>query len=124
MLVVDDEPQARELFCAIVEQAGGEVRVAGSVADAMPVLRSWTPDVLLCDIEMPREDGYALMQRLSAQVDDGAGPVPIAVTAHSRLEDRLRALEAGFSWLVPKPVEPDELVRVIASLARRKRANA
>jgi signal transduction histidine kinase/ActR/RegA family two-component response regulator len=124
VLVVDDEPQARELFSAIVEQAGGEVRVAGSVADAMPVLRSWAPDVLLCDIEMPREDGYALMQRLSAQVDDGAEPVTIAVTAHSRLEDRLRALEAGFSWLVPKPVEPDELVRVIASLARRKRANA
>jgi signal transduction histidine kinase/ActR/RegA family two-component response regulator len=124
VLVVDDESQARDLFSAIVEQAGADVRVAGTVPDALSVVRSWAPDVLLSDIEMPREDGYALMDRLSEQSESGATPVAIAVTAHSRPEDRLRALEAGFSWLLPKPVEPDELVRVVASLMRRKRANA
>jgi CheY-like chemotaxis protein len=122
VLVVDDEPQARELFSAIVEHAGAEVRVASSVRDALAILPSWTPDVLLSDIEMPHEDGYVLMERVSAlESGDKRRPVAIAVTAHSRSEDRLRALDAGFSWHLPKPVEPSELVAVIASLTGRSR---
>jgi signal transduction histidine kinase/ActR/RegA family two-component response regulator len=120
VLVVDDEPQARELFSAIVENAGAEVRVAGSARDAMAILPSWNPDVLLSDIEMPQEDGYALMEQVAAlEGGDDRRPIAIAVTAHSRPEDRLRALEAGFSWHLPKPVEPSELVAVIASLTGR-----
>jgi signal transduction histidine kinase/ActR/RegA family two-component response regulator len=122
VLVVDDEPQARELFSAIVEHAGAEVRVAGSVRDALALLPSWAPDVLLSDIEMPHEDGYALMQKVTAlEGIDRRRPIAIALTAHSRPEDRLQALEAGFSWHLPKPVEPTELVAVIASLAERSR---
>jgi signal transduction histidine kinase len=122
VLVVDDEPHARELFSAIVEHAGAEVRVAGSVRDALAILPSWAPDVLLSDIEMPQEDGHALMEQVSAlEGGDKHRLVAIAVTAHSRPEDRLRALEAGFSWHLPKPVEPSELVRVIASLTERSR---
>jgi signal transduction histidine kinase/ActR/RegA family two-component response regulator len=118
VLVVDDEPQARELFSAIVENAGAEVRVVGSVRDAIAILPSFAPDVLLSDIEMPHEDGYVLMEQVAA-LDTGGNhrPIAIAVTAHSRPEDRLRALEAGFKWHLPKPIEPSELVAVIASLA-------
>ena len=120
VLVVDDEPQARELFSAIVENAGAEVRVAGSARDARAILPSWAPDVLLSDIEMPHEDGYVLMEQVTALERPGHHrPIAIAVTAHSRPEDRLRALQAGFSWHLPKPVEPSELVAVIASLTDR-----
>jgi signal transduction histidine kinase/ActR/RegA family two-component response regulator len=123
VLVVDDEPQARELFSAIVENAGAEVRVAGSARDAMAILASWAPQIMLSDIEMPHEDGYVLMEQVATIERRGAmRPIAIAVTAHSRPEDRLRALEAGFSWHLPKPVEPSELVAVIASLTGRARA--
>jgi len=120
ILVVDDEPQARELFCTIIENAGGEVRPAASARDATAILGSWWPEVLLSDIEMPHEDGYVLMQQVNAmERRERRRIVAIAVTAHSRPEDRLRALEAGFQWHLPKPVEPTELVAVVASLTGR-----
>jgi signal transduction histidine kinase/CheY-like chemotaxis protein len=120
ILVVDNEPQARELFCAIIENAGGEVRPAASARDATAILGSWWPEVLLSDIEMPHEDGYVLMQQVTAmERRERRRIVAIAVTAHSRPEDRLRALEAGFQWHLPKPVEPTELVAVVASLTGR-----
>jgi signal transduction histidine kinase/ActR/RegA family two-component response regulator len=120
VLIVDDEPQARELFCAIMENAGGEVRAAASARDATAILRTWWPEVLLSDIEMPHEDGYVLMEQVNAmERRERRRIVAIAVTAHSRPEDRLRALEAGFQWHLPKPVEPSELVAVVASLTGR-----
>jgi signal transduction histidine kinase/CheY-like chemotaxis protein len=120
VLIVDDEPQARELFCAIMENAGGEVRAAASARDATAILRTWWPEVLLSDIEMPHEDGYVLMEQVNAmERRERRRIVAIAVTAHSRPEDRLRALEAGFQWHLPKPVEPAELVAVVASLTGR-----
>jgi signal transduction histidine kinase/CheY-like chemotaxis protein len=120
ILIVDDEPQARELFCTIVENAGGEVRVAASAREAAAILRTWWPEVLLSDIEMPHEDGYVLKEQVNAmERRDRRRIVAIAVTAHSRPEDRLRALEAGFQWHLPKPVEPSELVAVLASLSGR-----
>ena len=120
VLIVDDEPQARELFSTIIENAGAEVRVAGSARDARAILPSWAPDVLLSDIEMPQEDGYVLMAQVAAlDLPGHHRPIGVAVTAHSRPEDRLRALEVGFSWHLPKPVEPSELVAVIASLTGR-----
>lgn len=122
VLVVDDEPQTRELFCAIVEQAGAEVRSAASARDALAIVPSWGPDVLLSDIEMPHEDGYMLMEQVAVlEAEEKHRLIGIAVTAHSRPEDRLRALEAGFQWHLPKPVEPTELIAVIASLAARAR---
>jgi CheY-like chemotaxis protein len=76
--------------------------------------------VVLSDIEMPHEDGYVLMEQVAALDAPGHHrPIAIAVTAHSRPEDRLRALEAGFNWHLPKPVDPSELVAVIASLTGR-----
>jgi signal transduction histidine kinase/CheY-like chemotaxis protein len=120
ILVVDDEPQARELFCTIMENSGGEVRAAATAREAAVVLRTWWPEVLLSDIEMPLEDGYVLMDQVNAmERRERRRIVAIAVTAHSRPEDRLRALEAGFQWHLPKPVEPSELVAVVASLTGR-----
>jgi signal transduction histidine kinase/ActR/RegA family two-component response regulator len=120
VLIVDDEPQARELFSAIMEHAGGEVRLAASARDATSVLRTWWPDVLLSDIEMPREDGYVLMEQVNAmERRERRRIVAIAITAHSRPEDRVRALDAGFQWHLPKPVEPAELLAVVASLTAR-----
>ncbi len=120
VLVVDDEPHARELFAAIVENAGAEVRVAGSARDALEVVRTWSPHVMLSDIEMPHEDGYHLMEQIDAlEGAHGEHMVAIAVTAHSRHEDRIRGLEVGFKWHLTKPVEPAELVAVVAALATR-----
>jgi signal transduction histidine kinase/CheY-like chemotaxis protein len=120
VLIVDDEPEARELFSTVMESAGGEVRSAASARDAIAILRTWWPEVLLSDIEMPHEDGYVLMQQVNAmERRDRRRIVAIAVTAHSRPEDRLRALESGFQWHLPKPVDPSELVAVVASLTGR-----
>ena len=120
ILVVDDEPETRELLCTIVENAGAEVRGAASAHDAVTVMRAWSPDVLLSDIEMPYQDGYVLMEQIATlglSVD--RRPIAVAVTAHSRPEDRLKAVEAGFQWHLPKPIEPSELVAVVASLTGR-----
>jgi signal transduction histidine kinase/ActR/RegA family two-component response regulator len=116
VLVVDDEPQARDLFSAILENAGADVRSAASAADALALIQAWLPTVLVSDIEMPNEDGYVLMQRVR---ELGFCDVlrAIAVTAHARPEDRVGALEAGFQWHLAKPIEPSELISVIASLA-------
>jgi signal transduction histidine kinase/CheY-like chemotaxis protein len=120
VLVVDDDPSARELFEAIVHNAGGELKSAASVPEAVSVLESWWPDVLLSDIEMPDEDGYQLMEHVrQLSISQHASLEAIAVTAHSRPEDRARALEAGFHWHLSKPVEPAQLVSVLASLTGR-----
>jgi len=116
VLVVDDEPQARDLFSVILENAGADVRSAPSAEVALALIQAWPPAVLVSDIEMPNEDGYVLMRKVR-----GLGVTPsivaIAVTAHARPEDRVRALEAGFQWHLAKPIEPSELISVIASLA-------
>jgi CheY-like chemotaxis protein len=112
---VDDDLEARELFASILESAGAEVRAAASADEAMFLVHSWAPMVLLSDIAMPHEDGYSLMRRVTTSVR-GRPPVSIAVTAHARAEDRQRALDAGFQWHIRKPVDPVELVAVIATL--------
>jgi CheY-like chemotaxis protein len=92
------------------------------VAEALRLLGAERPDVLLSDIGMPGEDGYALIERLRALPPEAGGDLPVvALTAYARTEDRTRALLSGFSTHVPKPVEPLELLAVIASLARRGR---
>ena len=120
LLVVDDDPEARELFGVVAESVGAEIRMAPSARDAVDILGAWRPDVLLSDIEMPVDDGYALMQQVRRLDTPGGPPIAaIAVTAHSRPEDRIRALAAGFNWHLPKPVDPSELVAVLASLTGR-----
>ena len=120
VLVVDDEPDTRRLLRTVLEQCGSEVTTAGSAAEAIDAFIQSKPDVLISDIGMPEEDGYELIGKLRAAEAGHNGRIPaIALTAYARVEDRIRALNAGFQVHVPKPIEPVELLAVVASLAGR-----
>jgi PAS domain S-box-containing protein len=119
ILVVDDEPDARETLRQILEHCNGEVETADSAAEAIRKLEAWRPDVLLSDIGMPGEDGYELIRRVRELPPERGGRTPAAaLTAFARGEDRRRALRAGFQMHLAKPVEIQELATVVASLAR------
>ena len=119
VLVVDDEEDARELLVTVLEGCGARVRAAPSVERALAEIAERVPQVLLSDIGMPVQDGYDLIRRLRALPAEKGGTIPAAaLTAYARVEDRRRVLNAGFMMHVPKPVEPAELVAVVASLAR------
>jgi CheY-like chemotaxis protein len=123
VLVVDDEPDALALAQASLETAGASVRGCLSVGAALAELKQWRPDVLVSDIEMPGEDGYSLMCKVRALAPSEGGDTPaVALTAYGRVRDRLRALDAGFTVHLPKPVDPIELASVVASVAAQPRA--
>jgi CheY-like chemotaxis protein len=120
VLVVDDERDARELLAAVLTLSGAEVTTASSVPDALDKLRQVKPDLLVSDIEMPEEDGYSLIRKVRASEDERGRRIPaIALTAHARASDRVRALTEGFHMHIPKPVEPAELVLAVANLIDR-----
>jgi len=120
VLIVDDEKDTLEMLAVVLSQCGAEVESATSAAEALEMLQECKPDVLVSDIGMPGEDGYTLMRKVRAlEPEQGKHIAAVALTAHARTEDRMRALSAGFQMHVPKPVEPSELVVVIASLTRR-----
>lgn len=119
-LVVDDEPDTRELLRVGLENCGAEVTVVANVADALSAMRSSPPDVLISDIGMPVEDGYDLIRKVRELAAKDGGRVPaIALTAYARVEDRLKALRSGYHMHVPKPVELAELITVVDSLVKR-----
>jgi PAS domain S-box-containing protein len=119
-LVVDDEVDARDLVATVLTGHGARVTTASSVAEALALWAESAPTVLVSDIGMPGTDGYELVRRLRAMSDPAIAGVPaIALTAYAREEDRRRALDAGFQSHVAKPVEPAELVRVVAELLQR-----
>lgn len=118
VLVVDDEPDSNEAVQVLLSESGAEVRVAGSAEQAIQILGAWRPDVLVSDIDMPDEDGYVLLRRVRALDARAGGDVPaVALTAYGRVEDRVRALTAGFAMHVVKPAEPAELAAVVARVA-------
>jgi PAS domain S-box-containing protein len=118
VLVVDDEPEAREVLTAVLAQYGADVALAASAAEALELFGRVRPHVVVSDISMPGRDGYALMREIRALPDTDGGHTPaIALTASASVEDRLRALRAGFQFHVPKPVDPAELAQAVASLA-------
>jgi CheY-like chemotaxis protein len=120
ILVVDDEDDARTLVMGILEAHGAEVVAAGSVAEALREVSASAPDVIVSDIGMPGEDGYSLIRKLRLLTKHHSRPIPaVALTAFARSEDRTRAMLAGFHSHVAKPVEPDELLAVVATLAGR-----
>jgi PAS domain S-box-containing protein len=120
VLVVDDDADTRDLVRMVLSQRGAEVYTAGSTEEAFAILRERQPEILLSDIAMPGEDGYELIRRVRALGPAGGGQVKAAaLTAYARTEDRLRALWAGFQTHIPKPVQPNELAAVVASLAGR-----
>jgi len=120
VLVVDDDTEALDVASAILGKAGAAVRSRLSARDALEVLGSWQPDVLVSDIEMPVEDGYSLIRKVRAPGSHAGGGIPaVAVTGYERPEDRRRALAAGFTIHLPKPVDHGELTTIIASLMGR-----
>ena len=98
-----------------LQRAGAEVRTAAAAREALAVVIEWKPDVIVSDIAMPGEDGYRLLQRVRALPRGSATPA-VAVTAHARVEDRERALAAGFQVYVPKPIEPARLLDAVGGL--------
>lgn len=122
ILAVDDEPDARELVNRILSRSGAEVVTAGSGKDALQLLTQTRPHVLVMDIGMPDEDGYTVIRKIRQLPPASGGNVPaLALTAFARSEDRRRAILAGFQMHIAKPVEPAELVALIASLALQER---
>jgi signal transduction histidine kinase/two-component SAPR family response regulator len=120
VLVVEDEADSREVVALILERSGAEVMVAATASEALRILERELPDVLVADIEMPGEDGYSLVQRVRALPSERGGQTPaVALTAHAGAVDRAKLLGAGFDRHVPKPVQPTELVTVVATLADR-----
>lgn len=121
ILVVDDELDSRDLVNAIVTRCGGEVKCCESAAEAMKTFRDWKPHLLVSDIGMPVEDGYTLITKIRKLRLKLAKEIPaIALTAYATDDDRARSLAAGFQVHVAKPIEPEVLVKSIASAVGRK----
>ncbi len=120
VLVVDDEADTRELLKQGLEYCGANVKAVGSATEAVEALVTFVPDVLISDIGMPGTDGYDLIRQIRTLPANQGKRIPaIALTAYTRVEDRLHALRAGYDMHVPKPVELAELVAVAASVTRR-----
>ncbi len=120
VLVVDDELDARTLVTAVLEGHGAHVTTASSASEALNEVERNRPDVMVSDIGMPGEDGYSLIRKVRGLTGGGVKAVPaVALTAYARMEDRTRAIFAGFQSHVAKPVDPEELLMVVAALAGR-----
>jgi signal transduction histidine kinase/ActR/RegA family two-component response regulator len=120
VLVVDDEPDARALVKRVLEDCEATVQTASSAAEALEAVRDHPPTVLISDIGMPEEDGYALIRKVRA-LDKTRGVMTpaLALTAYARTEDRMQAIRNGYQMHIAKPVEPAELTTVVAALAGR-----
>jgi signal transduction histidine kinase/ActR/RegA family two-component response regulator len=117
VLVVDDDHDALDMLARLLTDAGAAVRTAASATEAMSLLRWIRPDVLVSDLAMPDEDGYSLIRNVRAAERGTDRETPaVALTAYVRLQDRARAVAAGFNMFVEKPVDPDELISVIGGI--------
>ena len=120
ILVVDDEPDSREMLRTLLEECEAQVATAPSAAAALEIVARFQPHVIVSDVGMPGVDGYAFIEELRRRPAEAGGRIPaVALTAHARVEDRARALYAGFNNHVPKPVEPLELFAVLSALVTR-----
>lgn len=123
VLVVDDEPDARDLVGRVLSECHARVLLAANAEETLRLVEQERPDVLVSDIGMPDVDGYELLRRVRALGEEKGGRVDaIALTAFARLEDRMRALRAGFLVHTAKPVDPSELVATVASVCGRASA--
>ena len=117
VLLVEDNPDTLDMLRFIFDEAGAEVIPATSVDDALDALERFRPDALVSDIAMPDRDGYDLIREIRSRDPERGGKIPaVAVTAYARAEDRVRVLAAGFQMHIAKPIDPDELIAVVASL--------
>ena len=118
-LVVDDEADARDLIARILADQGAEVTTASTGEEALAILKTSAPDVLVCDIGMPAMDGYQLMRSIRAGEPAGRRLPALALTAFARAEDRKRAMLAGYQFHIAKPFDLAELVLVVAGMMDR-----
>jgi PAS domain S-box-containing protein len=117
VLVVEDDPDTLDMLKFVLAGSGAEVITAPSTSEALETLEHWRPDALVSDLAMPDQDGYELIQQVRSRGPEKGGNIPaVALSAYSRAEDRKHALAAGFQVHVPKPVEPAQLIAVVASL--------
>ena len=122
VLVVDDDPDTCELLAMVLRDAGAEARAVSSARDAWREIALFQPDLLVSDIGMPGDDGYALIRQVRARESVEGGHIPaVALTAFASRADREQALSLGFEEHVAKPVSPAELTRTAAKLLRRAR---
>jgi signal transduction histidine kinase/DNA-binding response OmpR family regulator len=120
VLVVEDEDDTRDLILTVLARCGAEVRGCETASEAFEQFQEWSPDLLVSDIGLPGEDGYSLIKKVR-EINGRDGQVPaIALTAYATPEDRERVLSAGFQMHIAKPVEPEELVTIIANVAGRR----
>jgi signal transduction histidine kinase/DNA-binding response OmpR family regulator len=125
VMVVDDEEDARDVIGEILRRGGAEVTTAATAREGLRLLTSVRPDVVVSDIAMPDEDGYAFIRcvrQLSAE--DGGSTPAVALTAYAREEDRARSIAAGFQAHLAKPVEPGDMVNAVADLCDAARLSA
>jgi PAS domain S-box-containing protein len=122
VLLVEDEADSRELLNLVLGACGAQITTASSAAESFETIKRERFDVVISDIGMPEEDGFSLIGKIRELSNEEGGDVPaIALTAYARAEDRVQALRAGFQMHVAKPVEPGELLAVVANLAERMR---
>lgn len=120
VLVIDDQPFARELVAAIFRRANAEVCAASSVREGLEQFAAMRPHVVVCDLAMPEEDGYAFLRALRALPPPSNATPILALTAFGRPEDREHALAAGFDEYLKKPVDPEELASTALRLSMRR----
>jgi PAS domain S-box-containing protein len=118
ILAVDDDSDTCDMIRTVLEQCGGIVQIATSAEAAMETFRTWGPEVVICDIGMPDVDGYEFIRRVREHERPLGRKVPsVALTAFARIEDRVKSLAAGYQMHIAKPVEPGELLTIVASLS-------
>jgi len=124
VLLVDDEPEARQIISTVITRTGAEVTVCTSASEALAKLGEWQPDVILSDIAMPDEDGYSFIAKVRRLPRERGGETPAAaLTAYARDVDRQQALAAGYQMHIAKPIGAGQLVSMIARLAGREPQN-
>ncbi len=116
VLIVDDDPDARDMIKILLDARKAVTASTGSVGEAVRLLESFRPDLVLSDIDMPNEDGYDLIRIMRAR---DIGTPAVALTAFARADDRIRSMQAGYKAHLVTPVEPLELMTVIASVIGR-----
>src|SRR5215211_1598401 len=121
VLLVDDEPEGRQIISTVITRTGAEVKACESAHEALVKLSEWKPDVILSDIAMPEEDGYSFIRQVRSLPQDKGGDIPAAaLTAYARDIDRRQALAAGYQMHIAKPIGASQLVTMIARLAGRE----
>ena len=114
VLVAEDDADSAAAVTAILRLHGCETQTAGTASECLRISGEWPPDLLICDVGLPDDDGYGLLKRLRRQPEGGTVPA-IALTAYTRPEDKAKALAAGFRAHLSKPLDPEKLLKEISA---------